>query len=238
MCGRFSVTASPEEVARHFDLAPGAEKRADLLRRPRYNVAPGQEIGIVRRGPDAASRVLAAARWGLVPPWAEDARIGSRLINARVETARHKAAFRVAFREGRCLVPANGFYEWSRDSAPYHVTIAGSPLFGMAALASRWSAPDGGLLESAAILTMEARGALREIHSRMPVLVPRDGFGSWLEAGPRSDAELSDWLAQLPEPGFELRRVSRRVNRVEHDDAELLRPVPEGAEPAQLGLGL
>lgn len=238
MCGRFTLTRSAEEVARAF--GPDVEVRLpEPLRRPRYNIAPGQEAAVVEPAPGPRARVLRPRRFGLVPAWARDPRIGNRLINARAETVDRKPAFRTAFRRSRCLVPADGFYEWQRREAgprqPYHVRIRGGEVFGMAGLAERWQGEDGAVLETFAIITTEAPEPLASIHDRMPVILPREVHGLWLDPELRDPASLRPLLRPFPAEWIEFRPVSRRVNSPTHDDPRCLAP-PEPAP--QLGLDL
>ena len=230
MCGRFTLTASPRELARHFELEETPELRA------RFNAAPGQAVASVRR---AGGRVLEMRRWGLVPPWVRDPRTGLRCINARAESADRKAAFRRAYRERRCLVPADGFYEWGRGSGlPYRVTLGDGALFGFAGLWEEWRGPEGEAVDSCAILTTEASEPLQRIHGRMPVILDAADYAAWLDPDLRDAARIAGLLGRACREGLRAQRVGRRVNDVAADDAGLLEPLPEVPEPAQLGLDL
>lgn len=226
MCGRFTLSTAPETVAEIFDL----EATPRLL--PRFNVAPGQDIAtIVQDG--EGRRALAMRRWGLVPHWARDAKIGGRLINARSETAADKPAFRDAFRQRRCLVPADGFYEWAEvpggPRQPYHVATAGGSCFAIAGLCERWRTPEGDPLETCVLLTAPSGPWLRPIHDRMPVVLPPDGWEAWLDPGQRDAERLQELLQRPFLQDWVLRPVSRRVNRPEFDDAGCLAPVESGS---------
>jgi putative SOS response-associated peptidase YedK len=167
MCGRYSLTAVPTRVEAFLGASDGA------VLRPRYNVAPGQDVPVAVAGP-AGRRALVLRRWGLVPRFARDPAAGARSANARVETAAEHPAFREAFRARRCLVPADGFYEWRRrrgGAEPHHVTLPDGALFAMAGLWERFEPPDGPALETCAVLTGPARGRVRELHARAPILV-------------------------------------------------------------------
>lgn len=215
MCGRYSLTTPVEAVGRLFEVA----ERPNLP--PRYNIAPSQQAPVVRA--DAAGgRVLAPMRWGLIPSWAKEAKIGYRMINARAETVAGKPAFRGAFRHRRCLVPADGFYEWRKLGAtkqPYRITRADGAPFAFAGLWERWRAPDGAVIDSFTIITTVANETLRPIHERMPVILDPADFGAWLEAGgvgrlvPYAGAEL----AAIP--------VSTRVNSPKNDDPACIAPL-------------
>ena len=166
MCGRFTLRASPESLAQHFDLDESPDIAA------RYNIAPGQSVATIRADPAQASLRLESVRWGLVPHWAKDAAIGHRMFNARAETAAEKPAFRSAFRKRHCLVPADGFYEWggSGDSAkqPYLFTRPDRALFAFAGLFEVWHAGAEDEVRSGTIITTEANRVLAGIHDRMP----------------------------------------------------------------------
>lgn len=232
MCGRFTLTAPPEALARHFELADTP------VLAPRFNIAPGQDVVSIRLA-DPGKRMLELRRWGLVPGWAPDPSMGARCINARSETAAQRAAFRRAFRQSRCLLPADGFYEWGRGSGlPYHVALPGSGLFAMAGLWEDWRGADGARIASCTILTTAASPRLESIHGRMPVILDPAHYEAWLDPGLSDPEQLAELLQGGPGETLVPRRVSRRVNDVGSDDAHLLDPAPETPEPAQLGLDL
>lgn len=226
MCGRFSLIAPPEDVRALF----GYNDQPNFP--PRYNIAPTQPIAIVSEQNGAPGFML--ARWGLIPGWVKDTKAFPLLINARSETVFEKPAFRSAVRRKRCLVPANGFYEWKRDGAtkrPFWCAAPDGGLLAFAGLWEDWSSPDGSEIDTAAILTVEANDTLRPIHHRMPVLVRREDFAAWLdpEAGEREIRALlqtpaNDSLRPVP--------VSDRVNRVSNDDADLQKELDEDEIPA------
>jgi putative SOS response-associated peptidase YedK len=174
MCGRYSLTSPVEAVRKVFGFAA----RPNLA--PRANIAPSQEVAAVRLGPgesgdvgqEHGGRCFVWLRWGLIPAWAKDPAIGNRMINARAETLAEKPAFRSAFRKRRCLILADGFYEWKSESGrkqPYRITLTGGGPFALAGLWERWTDPQGaGTIESCTIITTEANARLREIHHRMP----------------------------------------------------------------------
>lgn len=227
MCGRYSITTPEEAVRRHFGHGGPPRNLA-----PRYNAAPSQDLPVVRIGADSG-RELAMLRWGLIPSWAEDARIGDKLINARAETLAQKPSFRAAFRHRRCLVPADGFYEWKREGngkQPYRVTLAGGGVFAFAGLWERWQGPDGPV-ESFTIVTTEAASPIAHIEPRMPAILDPDAYDAWLD----TDRPLDDAMALLrPAPAERLRAapVSARVNDVRNDDPGIIAPPDEGADAA------
>ena len=224
MCGRFTQKLSPREV---YDLYGVIEPSPSFAREPRYNGTPTQDFAICRVD-DGGRRHIAELRWGLVPSWWRAPGAGPPLINARAETIRGKRVFADAFRERRCLAPANGWFEWQgpgRARQPYYLALAdGSPL-SLAAVWERWEAKEQ-VIESFAILTTPAAAALADIHHRQPAIVDPKWFAEWLD--PSSQAH--QLLARLgtPNPGpYERRPVSARVNSVVNDDPDLLRPVGE-----------
>lgn len=226
MCGRFTLTASPQEIERAFDLdeTPRLE--------PRFNIAPTQPVATIDQ--DAAGRrVLRLRRWGLVPYWAKEPGIGARLINARAETAAEKPAFRDALKHRRCLVPADGFYEWgdtrSGPRQPYHVARPDRGCFAMAGLFERWRAPGGGWLDTCTVLTVPANARLASIHGRMPAILAPEDTASWLDPRLRDPRLLHALLAPCPDAELEPVPVSRRVNRAEVDDPACIAPLPQGA---------
>lgn len=224
MCGRFTQKLTPQEVC---DLYGVREPPPSIAREPRYNGAPTQDFAVCRVGGGGARRV-AELRWGLVPSWWRDAGTGPPLINARVETVRRKRAFADAFRRRRCLVPADGWFEWRgppRARRPFHLTLASGAPLSFAGVWERWRARER-VIESFAILTTPAAAALAGIHHRQPAIVDPEWFPEWLD--PSSQA--GHLLARLstPNPGpYERRAVSARVNSVVNDDPRVLRPVGE-----------
>jgi putative SOS response-associated peptidase YedK len=224
MCGRFTLTSTPEELARRFglDAPPDAA--------PRYNIAPGQDV-LAIRARAGGGRGAVMLRWGLVPAWSESASPGASgpLINARAETAAQRPAFRDAFRARRCIVPATGFYEWASRGdfrQPYWIAPPDGAPFGMAGLWERWVAPDGARVESCAVLTVAANARLAELHDRMPAILAPDAYATWLDPASKL-AVLADLLFPLAADALALRPVGTRVNRVDHDDAACLEAVPE-----------
>src|SRR5262249_33099246 len=179
MCGRFTQTAaSKETLADLFNLSdpPG------LL--PLFNIAPTQPVAAVRVVPGGQQQELVALRWGLVPSWSDDLKIGYKMINARAETAATKPSFRSAFRSRRCLIASDGYFEWQKQDGkkqPFYFRMKDGRLFAFAGLWERWQGPEGEPVESCTILTTEANALARPVHDRMPVIVDPADFGQWLD---------------------------------------------------------
>jgi putative SOS response-associated peptidase YedK len=222
MCGRFTLTSTPEELARRFGLD------APVAALPRYNIAPGQDVIAVRvRG---GGRHADPLRWGLVPAFAATAGQAGSRINARSETAAQRPAFRDAVRERRCLVPADGFYEWADRGdlrQPYYVRPADAEPFAFAGVWERWRDPAGSLLESCAILTMDAAPELSELHPRMPIAVATELFSSWLDPQQRDAEPLLARIREAAPRRYRVHPVSSRVNATRYDDPACIAPVPE-----------
>ncbi len=192
--------------------------------RANYNVAPSHDMPILRRRPGDRRCELAIARWGLVPHWARDVKIGYSTINARSETAASKPAFRDAFKKRRCLVPADGFYEWARngkDKQPYLIRMKGGGLFAFAGLWSIWRTPEGEDLQSFTIMTTEPNALMAGIHNRMPVILDAEGHERWLDPG----ADPAEVLKPCPSAWLEAWPVDKRVGKVGTNDEGLIRPL-------------
>ena len=224
MCGRFTQQLPAEEIC---DLYSVRGTPLGPHRRARYNGAPGQDF-IACRVDEDGDRAIALLRWGLIPSWARDSTIARRLINARSETVHNKPSFRAAFRSRRCLIPADGWFEWRQTGSgkqPYYLTPAdGSPL-SFAALWERWD-PAGGPLETFTIITTVASPELEDIHHRQPAIIEPRWFSTWLDPL----APLPALLELMREPccgPFERRPLSSRVNRVRNDDPDILLPLTE-----------
>ena len=213
MCGRFTLRSSGESVAEAF----GLPEVPDLL--PRFNIAPGQPVAVVRQMPQAQDRQLAYLRWGLIPAWVDDPSIEDRLANARSETAATKPSFRRAFRSRRCLVVADGFYEWRRADGrkqPYFVGLQGDRPFGLAGLWERWD-KGGEPVESCTILTTDANELMQPIHARMPVILPPEQYGLLLDPRSQDTEKLAKLLRSFPSEGMLAYRVSALVNNPKND---------------------
>lgn len=221
MCGRFTNRLTWSEIVALYRLSDPPAAGAPNLR-PRYNIAPSQKAPVVRVG-DRGGRELAMLRWGLIPFWAKDEKIGYRTINARAETVAEKPAFRAAFRRRRCLVPASGFYEWTKGAAgkqPWHFTLEDGAPMSFAGLWERWEPDDGADLETFTIIVTEANDSVRPYHHRMPVILAPASWDPWLD----HEAPVDDVRPFLRPYDGKLygQRVSRDVNNVANDGPDLL----------------
>lgn len=221
MCGRYASTLPPEAMRALFRYLEQPNFP------PRYNIAPTQPIAIVRMF--EGKRQFALVRWGLIPAWVKDPRAFSLLINARGESVNEKPAFRNAMKYRRCLVPADGFYEWKREGEkkrPYFVRgREGAPL-AFAGLWENWMGPNGEEVETAAIVTTAASRSIAHIHDRMPAIVPPEAFDFWLD--PKVDAQsAAAAIAPAPDAAIEAYEVSSAVNRTANDSAALMEPLRE-----------
>jgi putative SOS response-associated peptidase YedK len=222
MCGRFTLSAQPALIAEAFGLSEVPPLA------PRYNIAPTQRAAVIRQPSGGGAPRLEELRWGLVPAWADDPSIGNRLINARSETVAEKPSFRSAFRHRRCLVPADGFYEWAKTSGgrqPWHFHRPDHGPFGLAGLWERWQAPGSEPLETFTILTTAANPVVARVHERMPVILPPEAYEEWLDPELDQPAHLARWLAPAPEELLVATAVSQRVNSSSVDDPDCLAPV-------------
>jgi putative SOS response-associated peptidase YedK len=222
MCGRFLLNSPLVELQRAFRFP----ERPNLG--PRYNVAPTQTIPIIRRRQDGEVRELALMRWGLVPFWAKDLSIGSKMINARAEGIESKSAFRAAFTARRCLVPADGFYEWQKvegGKQPMLIRLRSSELFAFAGLWETWRGPEGPV-ETCTIVTTEPNAVTASIHNRMPVILSPTDYDRWLDPSQPGAQEL---LRPCPDDWLEAYPVSTRVNTPRNDAADLIEPFPNPA---------
>ena len=220
MCGRFAITLPPEAVRAFFDYVEQPNFP------PRYNIAPTQPIPIVFAGAHSggAERHFLLARWGFLPGFVKDPKTYPLLINARAEGIAEKASFRAALRRRRCLVIADGFYEWRRVSEkgpkqPYLIrSVSGEPI-GLAGLWETWSDPTGGEIDTACIVTTTANRLMSSIHDRMPVVLSREAFSPWLDADGVDTARAIALLRPAPDSALELVPIGSGVNRFENDDA-------------------
>ena len=219
MCGRYTLATPAGKLAEQFGFEDSSVELSES-----YNVAPTQGVATVLE--EDGRRRLEVFRWGLIPPWADDPQIGSRMINARSETAPEKPSFRRAFRERRCLIPADGFYEWQRTNGakqPFYIHMHDGHPFAFAGLWESWSKGGEGEVRTCAILTTEANAVVGDVHERMPVIVAPDAYDVWLDPASERD-ELVDLLAPYPDEEMEAYPVSRFVNSPSNNDPRCIEP--------------
>jgi putative SOS response-associated peptidase YedK len=230
MCGRYKLARRKPWIEEYFDIDPWQE---DWI--PRYNIAPTQPVPLIRQNPVNRVREISLARWGLIPSWAKDPSIGSKTINARSETVMTTVSFRNLFQSQRCLIPADGFYEWKthgKSKQPYCFQVGDGEIFAFAGLWDKWTDPNGKVIETCTILTTSPNVLLSNIHDRMPVILPQQHYDSWLNSTARDTDSLKKLLVPYAGPmrGY---AVSARVNQALNDDAGCsepirIEPAPEG----------
>lgn len=215
MCGRFTMTTPAEVIAELFEL----EELPQLL--PRYNIAPTQQVPVVRFDADRSKNRLSMLRWGLIPHWATDPSIGHRMINARAETVAQKPSFRSPIKRRRCLVVADGFYEWKKMAGgkqPYLIRMNDGSPFAFAGLWDRWVAPDDCEIDTCTIVTTQPNSVCQEIHDRMPVILPPEAYSIWLDPDIQNVDGVSSLLTSYQSTAMEFLPVSTHVNKPSNDD--------------------
>ncbi len=222
MCGRFTLTTSPEQLQAVFSGLSVPEQI-----QPRFNIAPTQPVAVV---PNNGKFQLDYFTWGLVPAWAKDPHISLRLINARAETLVEKPAFRSAFRRRRCLILADGFYEWrrepdSRSKTPMYIRLQDGQPFAFGGIWENWQSPDGSNILSCAIITTEPNSLMQTIHNRMPVILPETAYSVWLDTREPEVSELQSLLIPYPAEKMTAFPVSTLVNSPINDDARCILPL-------------
>lgn len=221
MCGRFALKAPPAKLATYFDL----DEVADFA--PRYNIPPGTDIPVIRQSPEH-KRVLHLLRWGLVPHWAKDPGIGNKLNNACGESVAEKPSFRDAFKRRRCLIPADGFYEWKADGKlkqPYYISLKTGEPMALGGLWESWKSPDGEIRRTCCIITTGPNEVMAPIHDRMPVILAPEHWQAWLDA-PAED--IQPLVRPYDASAMQAWPVDRRVSRTVDDDAGLIEALGEG----------
>jgi putative SOS response-associated peptidase YedK len=224
MCGRYRLSRRKQLLEEYFESESGEENWS-----PRYNIAPTQPVPVIRQNPKEPIRQLALMRWGLIPSWAKDASGAAMMINARSETANSKPAYREPLKFRRCLIPADGFYEWQRtgkSKQPYCFEVNDGQLFAFAGIWDSWKDPSGSWIRTCSILTTTANSMTSPVHNRMPVILAPDSYARWLD--PRR-ADASELLKPWDPQRMRCYPVGARINQVANDDEECARPV----EPAQ-----
>jgi putative SOS response-associated peptidase YedK len=223
VCGRYRLSRRKQLVKEYFDTVSDEPEWT-----PRYNIAPTQPIPVIRQNPKEPRRELSLMRWGLIPSWAKDPSIGAQMINARSETAGTKAAFRGPLTSRRCLIPADGFYEWLRTGKakqPYCFEVNDGELFAFAGLWDRWKDLSGRWVRSCSILTTTPNAVTSAVHDRMPVILDRADYDLWLDPGMSNVEAVSEMLKPCDAEMMRCFPVSSRVNHVANDDPECSTPI-------------
>ncbi|WP_044748965.1 SOS response-associated peptidase [Bacillus alveayuensis] len=222
MCGRFTLTIDENKVLDRFN----AVKANDFEYVRRYNIAPSQAVLAIVN--DGEKNRLGQLRWGLVPFWAKDIKIGYKMINARAETLAEKPAFKHAFKRQRCIIPADGFYEWKKalkGKQPMRIKLKSDEVFGFAGLWDRWKSPEGTVIHSCTIITTEPNELMADIHNRMPVILRKEDEETWLNRSIEDNDLLHDLLKPFPADEMEAYEVSTLVNSPKNDVPELIKKI-------------
>jgi putative SOS response-associated peptidase YedK len=230
VCNRYRLTRSQQDLGKRFNALEEFDDH------PRYNIAPTQPVLTVRREQGQKVRRFTTMRWGLIPSWAKDPSIGMRTLNARSETVTTTPAFRESILERRCLIPADGFYEWKRMGSvkqPYCFEVGEGEVFAFAGLWDEWKAPDGQIVESCTVLTTAPNSLVVDIHDRMPVIVPGDKYEIWLDPDVNDFEVIRDVLKPYDANSMRRYPVSMRLNNSKNEDAESASPITLDAETQQ-----
>lgn len=221
MCGRFVRKSGGDEIAGEFDI-----ELSDIsfLLEPSYNIAPGNDVAAVVK---SDRLTVKAFRWGLIPPWAKDEKIGYKMINARAETLAVKPSFKKPFQSQRCLVIADGFYEWSGEGkrrTPHYFHLGTNAPMGLAGLFESWRSPQGLVIDSCAVITTGPNSLMRPVHGRMPVIIPRENYRLWLDNDVFDENALGALLRPYPPETMECHRVAPLVNSPRNNSIQCIQP--------------
>lgn len=219
MCGRFSLLTNVKALIERFKI-----DNAEVRPEPRYNVAPAQMVSTVI---EANSRHLVSMRWGLIPHWAKDSKIGNKMINARVESVATKGVFKPALKKRRCLILADGFYEWQKvgsTKTPFYIRMKNKEPFAFAGLYEKWKSPSEKIIQSCTILTTEPNALMKPIHNRMPVILKEDDEATWLDTGNEDVDSIIKLLKKYPANQMEAYEVSTYVNSPKNTGSQCIRP--------------
>ena len=238
MCGRYRLTRSDKQLAAEFGLDLQADSN-DIAWAPRYNIAPTDVIPVVELDANGDRR-FRMKRWGLIPFWAKDARIGASMINSRSESVLEKPALAESFRRHRVLVPADGFYEWKKSGLgkkitkqPYNFGLKDGSTFCFAGIAAKWKSPTGEVIESFSILTTAANKLVEDMHDRMPAIIPKSQYERWLKTEPERAEDLLDLLQPFDAAEMKRYPVSQKVNSPKNDGPECIESMSEEAPEAE-----
>lgn len=224
MCGRYSLYADYKSILKRFDIEEAAIQEEEY--QPNYNIAPSRQVLAVIN--DGSKNRLGFLRWGLIPPWAKDEKIGYKMINARAETAAEKPSFRNAFRKKRCLLAADSFYEWQRSDAgkiPMRIKLKSGEPFAFAALWESWKSPDGATIHTCSILTTKPNDLMAGIHDRMPVVLTKEAEKVWLDPNIQDPDVLGELLKPFDAEKMEAYKVSEAVNSPKNNGPELIEKI-------------
>lgn len=222
MCGRFTLTADEGTVIIRFN----STKTMEHGYKPRFNIAPSQQVLAVIN--DGQKNRLGQLKWGFIPRWAKDKRIGFKMLNARAETLAEKPMFKHPFKRQRCIIPSDGFYEWKREGdvkQPYHIRLKSGEVFGFAGLWDRWESTDGDVIHSCTIITTEPNDLMADIHQRMPAILRKEDEQVWLDRKVEDTAVLQDFLRPYDAEEMDLFKVSTEVNSTKNEYDSLLKPL-------------
>jgi putative SOS response-associated peptidase YedK len=222
VCGRYKLSRRKQIVEEYFDSVSDVPDWA-----PRYNIAPTQPVPVIRQHPKEPVRQLSLMKWGLIPFWAQSPSIATSTINAKSETAATKPAFRDPLKFRRCLIPADGFYEWAKTAKgkqPYCFEVNNGKLFAFAGVWDRWKDPNGNWIKTCSILTTTPNAVTASVHDRMPVILDSDSYDLWLDPGMTKVEAVSDLLKPCDAERMRCYPVSTRINHVANDDEECSRP--------------
>jgi len=221
MCGRFTSLLSPELLSIIFEIFPPPAAE------PRYNLAPTQKIGVIRS--DGSRNELVEMKWGLIPSWAKDPKVGNSLINARSETVHEKPSFRHAIKANRCIIPASGFYEWSHvgdKKLPNYIRMADNEVMAFAGIWEHWKVPGGDeVVESFSILTTTSNELIAPLHDRMPVILQRQDYGLWLDTNLSNPGELQRLYRPIASEQLEMYRVTDKMNSPRFNGPECIEKI-------------
>jgi len=223
MCGRYRLSRRKQLIEEYFDTSPWEDDWS-----PRYNIAPTQPVPVIRQHPKEPVRQISLMKWGLIPHWAKDPSIATGTINAKSETAAEKPAFRDPLKFRRCLIPADGFYEWKKvgtSKQPFCFEVNEGELFAFAGLWDGWKNPDGQWIRTCSILTTTPNAVTSTVHDRMPVILDPDSYDLWLDPGTQNVAAISEMMKPYNARLMRCYPLSSSVNHVGNDDEECSRPV-------------
>ena len=225
MCGRYTLFSDKETIEEHFRV----QAEDDQLFTPNYNVAPGSTMPVILIG-KSGSREVGGLRWGLVPKWADSVDTGYKMINARGETLDEKKSFKGPFLKKRCLIPANGFFEWKKTGnakEPFYIRVLSDEIIAFAGLFEKWTSPEGEDIFSYTIVTTEANALVQPLHERMPVILKPENYERWLDRENQDVEGLKKLLNPYPMEEMATLRVSKEVNTPKNNYPELLQPIPK-----------